>query len=324
MFGGGFGGTGGFSGGYGGGGGFGGSDPFGGGGAEPGGFNAVPGGGGFGAAPGVQASQQGLGGWVNQQSQSPDGKQGQAREPPQSSMMPLTLKMLLEAHEKTKESIQQLGPDAPLYVNGRSIGSFTFVGIIETIKMEPSYRVFQVNDGTGRINVKTYHDAAQADAQQELQLGEYVRVFGSLRFWGGEYHVSAHHVAKMDNPNEISFHFIEVAHVHLGLAGRLQNKAAAPAGGVAQGAPAPAVQAQSSTAGFQQGGAAPAPAAFGGAGFGGAAVNHSAPVWGQAPPGGSGQPAAQPAAFGGASTAQSGMGFGGFGGTGAAGVQQPW
>lgn len=352
MFGGGGFGGGGY-GGFGGGGFGGGDNDVGGGGFEAGGFNAVPGGGsmgggGFGGAPGVQATQPGLGGWMNRGTQSPDGKQGQPKEPSQQSMMPLTLKMLLEAHEKTRQSVQELGPDAPLYVNGREITMFTFVACLETIGIEQVYKVLQVNDGTGRINVKHYHDTLQQAANQELQPGEYVRVFGTLRYWGGDFHVSAHQVARVDNPNEVPFHFVEVAHVHLALSGRMPSKAPPPAGGAQAGGSfasgaAPGQPAHSGTVAYPPGGfiggqasappAASNPGAPGGLGFGGAGGQMSAPVWGQgqASAGGMPQPAGHPAG-----QATAGMGpYGGapaqpFGGApgqpmgGFGGVQQPF
>lgn len=281
MFGGGsgnFAGAGGYSG-YGGGGGFGGSAdndpgaPAGGGfDAGGGGFNAVPGGGGgfggggFGGPP--QASQ-GLGGYVQgggQGGQSPEKKPAQKDA---QSMMPLTVRMLIDAHERSRENGAQAGPDTPLQVSGREISMFSFVGCLETIAMEQIYKVFQVNDGTGKIMVKQYHDAAQADNTQEWQLGEYVRIFGTFRYWGGDFHVSAHHMARVENPNEISFHLIEVAHVHLALTGRLPNKAAPSAGAAQASSAAPGQQMPGGTAAFPPGAFGGAQPSGGALGFGG-------------------------------------------------------
>lgn len=291
-----FGGGGGFGGAsFGGGGAFGGAtdnDPNrlgGGGGLEAGGFNAIPGGGagfgGYGGAPGMQQASQGLGGYLRNGTQSlapgengegQPQKQGQQRD--QQSMMPLTLRMLLDAHERSRQSAEQQGPDAPLVVNGKEVSMFTFVGILEKVGMEQIYKVFQVCDGTARMTVKQYHDTGTGANEQEWQLGEYVRVFGTFRYWGGDFHVSAHHVARVENPNEVPFHFIEVAHVHLSLAGRIQKQA--PTGGAASGVRAPGggnpASAPSSVAGgFQSapggvgiGGPSPGQPGFGGGGGG--------------------------------------------------------
>jgi len=208
-----------------------------GGGMEAGGFNTGPsggfGGGNFDGGPmATQSGGSGLGGFP-QNGESPERKQpGQGQQ--QQSMMPLTLRMLLDAHERRRESGVQQGLDTPLVVNGRELHMFTLVACIETISMDQIYKSLQVNDGTGRMTVKQYHDATQA-GNQELQLGEYVRIFGSLRYWNGEFHISAHHIEKVVDPNEVSFHYIEVAHVHLSLAGKMPSKAAPSPAAAAQG-----------------------------------------------------------------------------------------
>mmetsp|Transcript_125200 Transcript_125200/g.196189 ORF Transcript_125200/g.196189 Transcript_125200/m.196189 type:complete len:273 (-) Transcript_125200:40-858(-) len=240
-----FGGSGGFAGGYGGSGGIIQSHPeseadrhnaFAGGSFENGNqdarnFNTVVSGGGFGgsgygAATNVQASQ-GLGGYLKApgQTDNVDGPRLQGGQRDQQSLMPLTIRMILDAQER----MEQTGPDAPLIVNGKECFVFTFVACLESIELETVYRLFKVNDGTGKATVKKYSDS-QPGQDADLQVGEYVRVFGSLRLWNGGFHISAHHVGRLDNPNEVSFHFIEVAHVHLSLAGRIQTKAAPPVG----------------------------------------------------------------------------------------------
>jgi len=332
MFGGGGFGGGGYAG-YGGAG-FGGSadnDPgrIGGGGLDQGGFNAVPGGNmdaGFGAAPGAPATQPGLANWVNQGGDSPEKQQRPGQQREKESLTPLTLRMLLDAHERLRQNVQQVGPDAELFVNGRAISMFTFVGCLESLSMEQVYKVLQVNDGTGRISVKNYHDPQQAVNQQDLQVGDYVRVFGTLRHWGGDFHVSAHHISRVASADEISFHYVEVAHTHLSMTGRMPNKAASmlPIGGQASSLPPSMAGQQNVSAGaFGQGGALPAGAfgqggAFGGASTGGNAAfggnagglgfgSSTAPVWGQ-----------------GQQTMQGGNMGQAFGGQAGSSAQRPW
>mmetsp|Transcript_59620 Transcript_59620/g.104277 ORF Transcript_59620/g.104277 Transcript_59620/m.104277 type:complete len:379 (-) Transcript_59620:117-1253(-) len=235
MFGGGgqFGGTGGFAGGYGGpGGSFNDMGHNVGGNEAGGGFNAIPGGGGgYGGAPGggyggapVQQSQ-GLGGYLS--GPGPTGAPGEG-QPQQGqrdsqSLVPLTLRMLLDADERKKQGNEVGGPDSPLIINGREVSMFTFVATLEAIEMQQVFKVHHVNDGTARIQVKQYNDAAAPQPERELQPGEYVRIFGTLRSWNNDFHVSAHHIGRIEDPNEVSFHFIEVAHIHLSLTGKIKK-----------------------------------------------------------------------------------------------------
>lgn len=219
-----------------------------------GGFGGGFGGGYGGSVPTTQGG--GLGGFVNAPQSQAAGTPGGGRAKDSQSLMPVTIQMLLEAHERQKNS-NSLGPDAPLCVNDREISMFTFVGTLESSQNQQMYRVFMVNDGTARIQVRLYNDGAATEGANEPVAGEYVRIFGTLRAWNNELMVSAHHVGRLENENEIPFHFIEVAYVHLSLTGKIAGKPAPP--GPAFDTPGP----QASLQGAQFGGAPQAPQ-FGG------------------------------------------------------------
>lgn len=103
--------------------------------------------------------------------------------------------------------------------------------------MDQMFKVFHVNDGCGRVVVKQY---AEQDptciSAEDPQPGEYVRVYGSLRSFNEEFHVSAHNIARLESPNELAYHFIEVAYVHLSLSGAIRQEAPQKTA-VRQGAP---------------------------------------------------------------------------------------
>jgi len=351
------------SGGYGGstgGGGFGGvGGGFGGGGflEEPsagggggGAFNAIPGGN-FG---GPGSSNGGLAGYMSNgdNAQGPVAGEGGAvpgqfnkgpggsRE--EQSLMPVTIRMIIDAYERSKATDQQ-GPDSALNIHGRTVSMFTCVACVEKSSLQQVYKVLEVNDATGRITVKQYNDATTPE--QDFQAGEYVRVYGTFRAWGGEFHVSAHHIGRVESPNEIPYHYVEVAHTTLALQGKIVAK---PAPAVAP-TPTPAMAASSFGApppgpgsmappsasfpgapgafgnfgsaqplGFGNGGGggapAPAPAQYGG-GFQGAGAGGRAPApMQQQPPQG---------AFGGGNVGGGG-GFGGGGFGGGGNSIQPW
>mmetsp|Transcript_62141 Transcript_62141/g.98090 ORF Transcript_62141/g.98090 Transcript_62141/m.98090 type:complete len:208 (-) Transcript_62141:86-709(-) len=175
---------------------------------------------GHGASTHEHATQGGFLKSLGGQSGNADG--GERNQPPQRELMPLTLRMLIDAYDKSQTNAAQNCQDSPLSVNGRDIFMFTFVGCLDSVSLDQPYNVFVVNDWTSKILVKQY----SVGLKEELKAGEYVRVHGTFRTWRGESYVFAHHVDHLDNPNELPFHFIEVAHVHLAMMGRLKSNTA--------------------------------------------------------------------------------------------------
>nr|USW07857.1 replication protein A 32 kDa subunit [Crypthecodinium cohnii] len=155
--------------------------------------------------------------------------------PPQpaavQTLTPVTIRMLLDSfqQQKTTAGGNAGGPDAAFMVNGRELGMLTLVASVESVKVQPTFRIFDLNDSTGRIEVRIYRDSQEVDGEDDLKVGEYVRIYGHCRAWGGQEQVSCHHIARIESANEIAFHMIEVAHVHLSLNGRIV-KPAAPGG----------------------------------------------------------------------------------------------
>jgi len=304
--------------------------------AEAAGFNAVPQGGAstFGAPP--QASQ-GLGGYMAQgETQGGGGtaaQEGQRAQRDSQSLMPLTLRMLLDAYETAKRR-PEAGPDQKLHVNGREISNITFVACLESIATQPMFKVYNVNDSTARIQVKEYSDS-DTPSENEPRPGDYVRVFGTLRTFGGDLHVTPYHIARVETPNEVPYHFVEVAYVHLQSTGKIVAKAAPPSStaggppapqGVAPGLPPrPAAGSgvgmglpTANAAGGCFGGGAPGAGPAAAAGFGRDVGPPTAPVAGSGF--GGGAPGAGPAAHA-AAAAGFGGGAPGTGGYGATSVQ---
>jgi len=278
MFGGGsFGGTGGYGGGYGGfggnvaappGGGYGGAGAEGLTGAQmPAGGDAMASFGYGGAVASQGQGGQGLGGWLGagaaqgeQQGGAPFQQQRQAQ-----TLTPVTIHMLNDAVKQQKSNAGQVagGLDAAFTVNGRELGMITLVACVESVQHQSTCKAFNMNDGTGRILVQFYGDFDPSSGAQEIRPGDYVRIFGHLRGWQGQEGVNAHQVALVENANEISYHTIEVAHVHLSLAGKLV-KPAAPAP-IAATAPQPSMASFPGipgSAGLAQNAAAPGGGAY--------------------------------------------------------------
>lgn len=275
-------------------------------GAAPAPSNTDSGGyGGFGGAPSAQPPG-GLGGFLGQATQATQAPAGGNRQRDSQSLMPLTIRMLIDAHESSKTSNEAVsGVEAALMVNGREASMVTFVACVESFISGNPFKTWKVSDGSARIDVKMYHDNEQTSSVVTPQPGDYVRVYGHLRHWNGDMHVGGVSVLKCDSSNEIAYHMVEVAYTHLALAGKLVGKTSPPvAGSVPTAAPVP--QHQQSMSGPQAGQHAGAGfSGFGGSGFGGALPSNASPAgqYGQ-PAGGQygGQPVGNQAPYGGGQT----------------------
>lgn len=152
-----------------------------------------------------------------------DASLGGGGPPPENTqtLMPVTVRMLLDALERRRTGPAH-GPDIPLRINNREISMITFVACVERSNMEQMFKAFHVNDGCGRVVVKKYADVDPTSiADSDPQPGEYVRVYGTLRHFGEDFHVSAHNIVRIESPNELAYHFIEVAFVNLSLMGKI-------------------------------------------------------------------------------------------------------
>uniref|UniRef100_A0A7S4SI25 OB domain-containing protein n=1 Tax=Alexandrium monilatum TaxID=311494 RepID=A0A7S4SI25_9DINO len=274
--------------------------------------------GGYGAGMG-QASQ-GLSGFMN--AGNAQGEQpGAPAQQRAQTLTPVTIRMLNDAIKQQKSNGGQMaGLDAMYVVNGRELGMVTLVACVESIQQLQTFKAYTLSDGTGRLLVQCFGDCDAAGAQ-EIQPGEHVRIFGHLRGWQGQEGVNAHQIARVESANEISYHSIEVAHVHLSLTGKLVKPAApAPIAPTAPQASMAAFPGMSADGGMA--GRAPSAAVPGGGTY---------PQTGmaQAPGGQAAAPAfaGAPAFSGGGATAPSYGAYGGAGGgmaTGAPPGQSPY
>lgn len=197
-------------------------------GAAPGGTNNADGFGGGAFGGGFPAQSQGLGGFMNQGDGggqgggdvSPKNQQGSVQ-----TLTPVTVRMLQDAikQQQNQPGSAPGGPDAQFLINGRELHMLTLVACVESVQEQAIYKVFKLNDGTGRIETFVYIESAGPAGGEEMRAGDYVRVYGHLRAWGGKERLNSHHIAKVRSSNEISYHGIEVAHVHLSSVGKINK-----------------------------------------------------------------------------------------------------
>lgn len=75
-----------------------------------------------------------------------------------------------------------------------------------------------MEDGTGIMEVKRWIDADSAaddSSPSKLVANQYVRVIGTLKPIGGKRHVGAHQIHPITDFNEVQYHLLEAAAIHL-------------------------------------------------------------------------------------------------------------
>ena len=178
--------------------------------------------GGYGARAGDSASSQppGLGGYLAAVSQ-PDVAAMCERGPRRGqTLRPVTIRMLEDAARRSREETVGV-PGVEYYVSGQPIGMITLVACVESVTQQPLFTEYQVTDGTGRLRAHKYMCGESAAPGEDVRAGEYVRIYGHLREWQGLLSVLVYRAARVESANEVPFHTIEVAHVHLAITGQL-------------------------------------------------------------------------------------------------------
>ncbi|KAK0620386.1 hypothetical protein B0T14DRAFT_567137 [Immersiella caudata] len=148
------------------------------------------------------------------------GSQGGGSKFADDTLRPVTIKQLVESDEPY--------PGAGLAVDGIPVTQVTLIGQVRSVKPQATNVTYQIDDGTGVIDVKKWVDAERADSGATAQFAPdtYVRVFGRLTQFSGKKHVGAHFIRTIEDFNEVNYHLLDATYVHLYL-----TKGAAGGGG---------------------------------------------------------------------------------------------
>jgi replication factor A2 len=126
-----------------------------------------------------------------------------------TTMKPLTVKMLKRAVD-ARQSVDDM-----IVVNGAPVQNLTVVGKIVGVEKKSSVVVYKVDDSTGTCDVKVWIDQDGDEAVEPIEVGAYVRVYGSLKTLANEHMIAAHTqqaVRKITDHNEVTFHMLEVVY----------------------------------------------------------------------------------------------------------------
>ncbi|CCT65129.1 related to single-stranded DNA binding protein 30K chain [Fusarium fujikuroi] len=124
------------------------------------------------------------------------------------SLRPVTIKQILDAEEAYA--------GADFKIDGSPVTQITFVGQIRKIQPQPTNITLNIDDGTGMIEVKKWIDVdKQDDADPGFEVESHVRIWGRLKSFNNKRHVGAHVIRPVADFNEVNYHMLEAAYVHL-------------------------------------------------------------------------------------------------------------
>ncbi|TDZ47222.1 Replication factor A protein 2 [Colletotrichum trifolii] len=126
----------------------------------------------------------------------------------EESLRPVTIKQIIDAEEAY--------PGADFRIDGSTVTQITFVAQIRQVSPQPTNITLKLDDGTGVIEVKKWVDTDKKDdADSNLELEGFVRVWGRLKSFNNKRHVGAHFIRPVTDYNEVQYHLLEATYVSL-------------------------------------------------------------------------------------------------------------
>ncbi|CAB5371151.1 unnamed protein product [Rhizophagus irregularis] len=145
------------------------------------------------------------------------GSQGNERRN-NHNLRPVTIKQL---HEATPVN------DNSTLIDGLELRVVKIVGVVKEKTPRHQGIDYVVDDGTGFIDVKVWHDDSEetnVNKKIDIAINTYGKFFGNYRSFSNKKHVAAHVVHPIVDHNEISYHMADVIRAHLYLTKVLNNQ----------------------------------------------------------------------------------------------------
>jgi len=147
---------------------------------------------------------------------TPGGSQGSQRSKSKQnqSLIPVTCKQVLDAE-------QPGGPDDNHQIDGRDAHVVSLVGCTVEIEETSTCINLQLEDGSGRLEVKKWvDDGEEADVNASKMRatwteGTYVHVVGNIRVHNNKKGVVAFNIKKVEDMNKLTHHMLEACFCHL-------------------------------------------------------------------------------------------------------------
>ena len=173
-----------------------------------------------------QGGDDGGGYMGGSQQGSQSGGGGNQNSYQNESLRPVTIKQLYS----TEEAYQ--GSEAML--DGYPLAQITFVGQVRQVNPQATNITYRLDDGTGSIDVKKWIDTQKMTDTDPAELyppDSFVRVWGRLKPVQDRRYVGAIFMRAVDDFNEVNYHMLEAAYVHLYFVNAKSGGGAEGAGG---------------------------------------------------------------------------------------------
>lgn len=145
---------------------------------------------------------------------SPQASQTQRprRSYDEQTLTPVTVQMAMNAHPDPAG-----GDGSLLLADGRKIHSVVLVAAVRSVDPQTTNIVYQLEDGTGLIDVKQWLDdndcqAIQETRQSTLKEHIYLKVIGQIKDYEGNKMIVANSVRPLSTANELTHHMLQVVY----------------------------------------------------------------------------------------------------------------
>ena len=139
------------------------------------------------------------------------GGGGQRRNYDEQTCIPVTARMILASQPDVQDQTQlKLEDDRKLY-------HIKLVGAVRDVEQTSTSVVYNIEDGTGLVEVKQWLDETDCTALQEFREASqkdaiYVKVIGQVKLYNGAKQILASSVRPLNTGNEVTHHFLEVVY----------------------------------------------------------------------------------------------------------------
>ena len=146
---------------------------------------------------------------------SPEKSAYTGRKPyDEQTLIPVTIRMLLNA-----KSLTNAGGTGQLALpDGREIHTIKFVGAVRNAEEQSTHIKYDIEDGTGLIEVKQFVDEStdsnfnREEREKTTNDNIYVRIIGQLKDFGDTHSVVGFSVRTLSTGNELTHHMLEVVY----------------------------------------------------------------------------------------------------------------
>ena len=132
-----------------------------------------------------------------------------------TTTVPVTVAMLLRSRPPP-DNDERFKPDALLLEDGRPLHMIRLVGAVRSFSELSTTISYQVEDGTGIVEVRQYIDNSCSYVAKlrstTMKENIYVKLFGRLKIYGGRHEIQAESIRPLSSGNELAHHFLEVVH----------------------------------------------------------------------------------------------------------------